>query len=146
MIALRVVVSGNKHDCYVAQRAVQQLFRTLPERSKDFIRDIKKANGYQSLHETVLIKSIEEEEEALLPVEVQIRTSKMHYIAEYGFAAHWKYKESGGGSETEVRDGCGDGRGTEVRLGYISLGPVSVINYCIHADPSFRSDPFKFTP
>lgn len=108
MIALRVVVSGNKHDCYVAQRAVQQLFRTMPERSKDFIRDIKKANGYQSLHETVLIKSSEEEEDggegALLPVEVQIRTSKMHYIAEYGFAAHWKYKESGGGSDTEVRE------------------------------------------
>jgi GTP pyrophosphokinase len=86
VIALRVVVSGNKHDCYQAQRVVQGLYRCMPERSKDFIRVIKKANGYQSLHETIY-------GEEDLPVEVQIRTSKMHYIAEYGFAAHWKYKE-----------------------------------------------------
>ncbi|KAG1675682.1 hypothetical protein FOA52_002391 [Chlamydomonas sp. UWO 241] len=85
--ALRVVVSGNKHDCYVAQRCVQQLYRCMPQRSKDFIRVIKKANGYQSLHETIY-------GECDTPVEVQIRTSKMHYIAEYGFAAHWKYKEN----------------------------------------------------
>ena len=91
VIAIRVVVSGNKHECYVAQRVVQELYRTMPERSKDFIRVVKKANGYQSLHETVLA-------EQGLPVEIQIRTSKMHYIAEYGFAAHWKYKESGGSS------------------------------------------------
>ncbi|GAX83616.1 hypothetical protein CEUSTIGMA_g11040.t1 [Chlamydomonas eustigma] len=87
VIALRVVVSGNKHDCYQAQRVVQGLYRCMPERSKDFIRVTKKANGYQSLHETIY----GEEEQ---PIEVQIRTSKMHYIAEYGFAAHWKYKES----------------------------------------------------
>uniref|UniRef100_A0A7R9VEP8 RelA/SpoT domain-containing protein n=1 Tax=Chlamydomonas euryale TaxID=1486919 RepID=A0A7R9VEP8_9CHLO len=87
LIALRVVVSGNKHDCYFAQRAVQQLYRCMPERSKDFVRVIKKANGYQSLHETIY-------GEAGMPVEVQIRTHKMHYIAEYGFAAHWKYKEN----------------------------------------------------
>lgn len=87
IIALRVVVSGNKHDCYFAQRAVQQLYRCMPERSKDFIRVIKKANGYQSLHETIY-------GECGMPVEVQIRTHKMHYIAEYGFAAHWKYKEN----------------------------------------------------
>ncbi|PNH06426.1 putative guanosine-3',5'-bis(diphosphate) 3'-pyrophosphohydrolase [Tetrabaena socialis] len=85
LIALRVVVAS-KHDCYTALRAVQSVYRTMPERSKDFIRDIKKPNGYQSLHETVY-------GEGDVPVEVQIRTHKMHYIAEYGFAAHWKYKE-----------------------------------------------------
>ena len=69
----------------------------MPERSKDFIRVIKKANGYQSLHETILAEDGS-------PVEVQIRTSKMHYIAEYGFAAHWKYKESGAASDSLAGD------------------------------------------
>ncbi|GLC56785.1 hypothetical protein PLESTB_001145400 [Pleodorina starrii] len=85
LMALRIVVAS-KHECYTALRAVQSVYRTMKERSKDFIRDIKKPNGYQSLHETVLGAGD-------VPVEVQIRTHKMHYIAEYGFAAHWKYKE-----------------------------------------------------
>lgn len=83
--ALRVVVT-NKHDCYRALRCVQETYRIMPERSKDYIREERKANGYQSLHETIY-------GEGQMPVEVQIRTHKMHYIAEYGFAAHWKYKE-----------------------------------------------------
>ncbi|KAF5843689.1 hypothetical protein DUNSADRAFT_10864 [Dunaliella salina] len=83
--ALRVVVT-NKHDCYVALRVVQELYRTMPSRSKDYIRGERKPNGYQSLHETIY-------GEGEFPVEVQFRTHKMHYIAEYGFAAHWKYKE-----------------------------------------------------
>lgn len=90
--ALRVVVT-NKHDCYEAQRVVQSVYRCMRERSKDFIRDIKKPNGYQSLHETVYGAGN-------MPVEVQIRTHKMHYIAEYGFAAHWKYKEKLSDEET----------------------------------------------
>ncbi len=45
VIALRVVVAGNKHDCYYAQRCIQELYRCMPGRSKDFIRGIKKANG-----------------------------------------------------------------------------------------------------
>nr|AOP12447.1 RSH [Haematococcus lacustris] len=83
--ALRVVVA-NKHDCYVALRVVQETYRTMSGRSKDYIREEKKPNGYQSLHETIFGADG-------LPVEVQIRTHKMHFIAEYGFAAHWKYKE-----------------------------------------------------
>ncbi|MEW5308818.1 MAG: hypothetical protein WDW38_000748 [Sanguina aurantia] len=85
LTALRVVVA-NKHDCYRALRAVQCAYKTMPDRSKDFIKGIRKPNGYQSLHETVF-------GEGGRPMEVQIRTHKMHYIAEYGFAAHWKYKE-----------------------------------------------------
>ncbi|EFJ40309.1 hypothetical protein VOLCADRAFT_78003 [Volvox carteri f. nagariensis] len=85
LMALRVIVAS-KHECYTALRAAQSVYRTMPARSKDFIKDIKKPNGYQSLHETVY-------GEGDVPVEVQIRTHKMHYIAEYGFAAHWKYKE-----------------------------------------------------
>lgn len=83
--ALRVIVA-NKHDCYRALRALQSVYRCMPNRSKDYIKDLKKPNGYQSLHETVW-------GEGCRPMEVQIRTHKMHYIAEYGFAAHWKYKE-----------------------------------------------------
>eukprot|EP00879_Flechtneria_rotunda_P000309 GHRR01000400.1.p1 GENE.GHRR01000400.1~~GHRR01000400.1.p1 ORF type:complete len:920 (+),score=392.79 GHRR01000400.1:268-3027(+) len=82
--ALRVVVP-HKHDCYAAMRVVQQLWTPLPGRVKDYIRN-RKPNGYQSLHLTVRDASGH-------PLEVQVRTPKMHYIAEYGFAAHWKYKE-----------------------------------------------------
>lgn len=82
--ALRVVVP-HKHDCYVAQRVVEELWSPMPGRTKDYIRN-RKANGYQSLHLTV-------RDACGQPLEVQIRTPKMHYIAEYGFAAHWKYKE-----------------------------------------------------
>ncbi|WIA22155.1 hypothetical protein OEZ85_004491 [Tetradesmus obliquus] len=82
--ALRVVVP-HKHDCYAAMRVVQDLWTALPGRLKDYIRQ-RKANGYQSLHLTV-------RDGRGQPLEVQIRTPKMHYIAEYGFAAHWRYKE-----------------------------------------------------
>ncbi|KAF6252305.1 hypothetical protein COO60DRAFT_1628598 [Scenedesmus sp. NREL 46B-D3] len=82
--ALRVVVP-HKHDCYAAMRVVQDLWTALPGRIKDYIRQ-RKANGYQSLHLTV-------RDGRGHPLEVQIRTPKMHYIAEYGFAAHWRYKE-----------------------------------------------------
>lgn len=51
-MALRVIVAC-KHECYTALRAVQSVYRVMPERSKDFIKDIKKPNGYQSLHETL---------------------------------------------------------------------------------------------
>mmetsp|Transcript_19384 Transcript_19384/g.33486 ORF Transcript_19384/g.33486 Transcript_19384/m.33486 type:complete len:777 (+) Transcript_19384:216-2546(+) len=83
--ALRVVMA-DKHQCYQAMRCVQEVYNCVPNRYKDYIKQEKKANGYQSLHETVY-------GEGGQPVEVQVRTHKMHYIAEYGFAAHWKYKE-----------------------------------------------------
>lgn len=84
-IALRVIVS-NKHDCYRVHRAISDVYKSVPGRYKDYIRHPKETNGYQSLHDTVVV-------EDGMPVEVQLRTHKMHYIAEYGFAAHWKYKE-----------------------------------------------------
>jgi GTP diphosphokinase / guanosine-3',5'-bis(diphosphate) 3'-diphosphatase len=85
--ALRIIVETND-ECYRALAVVHDMFRPIPGRFKDYI-GLPKPNRYQSLH-TVVIGSTGR------PVEVQIRTVEMHHIAEYGIAAHWKYKETGG--------------------------------------------------
>lgn len=85
--ALRIIVN-TKDECYRALAVVHDEFRPIPGRFKDYI-GLPKPNRYQSLH-TVVIGTTGR------PMEVQIRTVEMHHVAEYGIAAHWKYKESGG--------------------------------------------------
>lgn len=86
LMAVRVVV-GTVEECYMVLGKINSMFTVLPNRFKDYIAT-PKANGYKSIHTCILSQNNR-------PIEVQIRTQKMHHFNEYGVAAHWIYKDKG---------------------------------------------------
>jgi guanosine-3',5'-bis(diphosphate) 3'-pyrophosphohydrolase len=136
IFAIRIIVN-DVGDCYAALGLIHEMYHPIPNRFKDYI-SMPKPNMYQSLHTTVIRNG--------LPFEVQIRTYEMHYTAEYGIAAHWKYKLGMNGEQKAQVD-------SDTRISWIrqlldnqkDSGDIEDIVSTIKTD-FVSGDVFAFTP